>query len=1073
MNSSSNWLTYFKAKAWALLHDPPNKMWVIMGRGKCFSEQYLRSGAHEEEAAAFWYKLGLADPFGDMHDVNDPVYKLVKNADAVSASMDRWLLESIMGATSENEVFKYARLHNIFNPTLVEDLPDYIDCSKVNAYSSFFHFNGNKGVLDYLDTITDVNEKARAKYHVFYALYELAWINNGLPPSLADTRIPTHTVFDHDYATALTVNMLWPNGDISGYLVEVDIPGIQRIVNAARKTGDFWAGSWLISILAWLTVWPLVWEYGPDVVIKPTLRLNPVYHVTLINALKRRKVDIKVIEGMLSSFYTGTIFNLKSEVPDLSLLLIKEPIIPGTITMILPRDAAKDVNELRSRIITNFNNAYTCLVEWAFTGKVKDDYCMDVLYSEQGEVNDGNNVFLKIARKLYSEFKDSGIFSNLISTRVNAINLNEVYQCLISNANQCKVTQGNMGINLTDEDLEISKHVKGIASLRKLLSGRGIKINNEELVKFTIIHMGLRILHKVSQESARRSLMIGKTWFKHNGSTLSKPMINNTDPYSKYVYYRGGNVGFTYCSMCGDEPAIIHLRKTPGGIDYSNNTKEMLKEEFECSGDNKCINELIKLIKPGEALGPLCLLKRALYYRFRNWVNASIFDTTEDIAFAWYVNNIRINKNDLQQDCGRTYEYIIRDAKSITDLCSKPEDCDSETARRVFNECMNKINTLNEVVSKAAESLANDLSTDYTLKNYVVKGITRSIIEYRSNYAVIRGDADNIGKLSRGEVPMVNYEELFNNLSKSSTSNSELVKAYNKLRELVHEIGGLITSPTYLASLSMALVVTSLKDIYVTNYKYYIKAGQGLVKPYVSLIFSAGDDVLALAPVELALSFVRDMRKNYWGDENGFHRINNYYIAAPATEHFGKSFSVRFVNIMDNMNEEIKAAFNELEETSKKSQWKISNVELKKDSLTISESRTGVKAVLPLSSGGLSNVATVANTLNWLLIARLGGVLSANVPEDFEDYSEAVSELIKNGKYDMLSDVWRMVISRNVKVPGSEDALKIVDLFSVSRLGKEIGVELTTELLKLEDSDEPSYLINELVKAYRILRGYP
>ena len=61
MNSSSNWLTYFKAKAWALLHDPPNKMWIIMGRGRCFSEQYLRSEAHEEEAAEFWYKLGFTD----------------------------------------------------------------------------------------------------------------------------------------------------------------------------------------------------------------------------------------------------------------------------------------------------------------------------------------------------------------------------------------------------------------------------------------------------------------------------------------------------------------------------------------------------------------------------------------------------------------------------------------------------------------------------------------------------------------------------------------------------------------------------------------------------------------------------------------------------------------------------------------------------------------------------------------------------------------------------------------------------------------------------------------------------
>ena len=72
----------------------------------------------------------------------------------------------------------------------------------------------------------------------------------------------------------------------------------------------------------------------------------------------------------------------------------------------------------------------------------------------------------------------------------------------------------------------------------------------------------------------------------------------------------------------------------------------------------------------------------------------------------------------------------------------------------------------------------------------------------------------------------------------------------------------------------------------------------------------------------------------------------------------------------------------------------------------------------------------------------------------------------------MLNDVWRIVISRNVDVPGSEAASKVTDLFSVSRLGKEIGIELTTEL-GFRDSSEHSYLINELVKAYMILRGYP
>ena len=181
----------------------------------------------------------------------------------------------------------------------------------------------------------------------------------------------------------------------------------------------------------------------------------------------------------------------------------------------------------------------------------------------------------------------------------------------------------------------------------------------------------------------------------------------------------------------------------------------------------------------------------------------------------------------------------------------------------MFNECLSRINAsaLSEVVRKAAESLADDLGINPILKDYVINNITHSIIEYRSNYAIIRGDADNIGKLSRGEISMSNYGKLFNELMKF-TNDNKLVRAYCTLSKLVNELGALITSPTYLAALSMALVATSLKDIYVANYRYYIKSGMNS-KPYTSLIFRAGDDVLTLAPTKLGLRLVKEFTWTY------------------------------------------------------------------------------------------------------------------------------------------------------------------------------------------------------------------
>ncbi|MGC8597819.1 MAG: type III-B CRISPR-associated protein Cas10/Cmr2, partial [Thermocladium sp.] len=417
---------FFKAKAWALLHDPPNKMWIITGKGRCTEGWHLNTDAHEEESASIWYHLGLTDPFGDMNDKNDPAYKLVKEADVISALMDRWLLNNIEG--DNKGIFKYNKLHNIFDPEHSIDLPDNIDCNKVKAYIEELR----KITDDIYSKVKGFNndEKARIIYHALYVLYELNWINNELPPSLADTRVPTHTVFDHDYAAAAVVNMLGPSGDIGGYLVDVDIPSIQRIVNSARKAGDFWAGSWLVSMLAWLTVWPLVWKYGPDIIVRPTLRLNPIYHITLLNKLRDNYNYSGSLANVIYNFYLKTIFeiNQPSEGMDVNNLLIKEPIIPGSITLLLPRDDFKDVTEIEKEINENFKKVYDCISTWALSGKATD-YCSHILTDDKD--NSIDNPFLKISNHLYNDLKDSGIFNDLISIKINAVNLSDVYKCLL------------------------------------------------------------------------------------------------------------------------------------------------------------------------------------------------------------------------------------------------------------------------------------------------------------------------------------------------------------------------------------------------------------------------------------------------------------------------------------------------------------------------------------------------------------------------------------------------------------------------------------------------------------------
>jgi CRISPR-associated protein Cmr2 len=348
-------------------------------------------------------------------------------------------------------------------------------------------------------------------------------------------------------------------------------------------------------------------------------------------------------------------------------------------------------------------------------------------------------------------------------------------------------------------------------------------------------------------------------------------------------------------------------------------------------------------------------------------------------------------------------------------------------------------------------------------------------MHFRSYYAIIRGDADNIGKLSRGEVDLGNYVSLLEQL-KQSSDQATPVKAYNRLIDvingLIKEGVGLVVTPTYYAALSMALMITALKDVFTTNFKYY-------ATPITGLIFSGGDDILALAPTEVAASIVKDLRSNYWGDEDGFHVISNYYVAVPRAYGFGRSLSLRFANIMDVMSEEVREAVELLEGVAKETTWALNGKELSKDTLVISESRTGKLAVLPLSDPSRNEVLGIPDVLNELFVLRLGGVLSGNVPEDYGRYRDIMEALINNCNKQTMSDVWDYIVKNNTKIAELRESvranLSIVALsqeYNIDPCGKAVIKEGEGAADRSGES-RGTNIINELIRAYEVLRGYP
>jgi len=938
---------------------------------------------------------------------------------------------------------KYMSLHNIFNPSLKIELPEGINRDKVCEFA--------QAIKKILGDLEKGDESYRLAYHLFYSLYELTWIQKGLPPSLAETRMPTHTVFDHLYATASVVNMLWPKGDeVGGYLVEIDIPQIQRVVNAARKAGDFWAGSWLVSMLTWLAAWPFVWKYGPDVVIKPTLRLNPTYLYTLSSKLRRQEAAYQSFRSAVESFFSFWGAESLEE-------LMTVAFLPGTALLLLPPDAGGEVQ----RVEDAFGEVQRVVLEWALTGTVdcggiKDELAREscVIFRDMfGDAEPTEETFLKVASKI-RESLGQELFADLLSVRVTTVNLGQVYGCVKEFVVNGRLSKECEGEGVTEEGLRRAE--KFVNLLKQLLKKKHEEIKKlERTPRHLAFDVALEALAYRKRSEGRRKLVLGKSWFSY-GSAM--PLRQE---YSRYVFYKRADSGFIYCSACGAEPAIIHLpRHADDPHAYSSEAKDMLSNEFNLNDEE--VKDLVVQMRPGEALGPLCLAKRALYYRFASWYakrqgKFRLFDSTEDVAFAWYIERL-YTKTDLTGKPGDDElkafaKYLNAKPKDIAIICRgvRLERCTAEQARQIFNRVVSRH------LADAAETAYARLCED--LESYIeAVRVGDDILHFRSYFAVVRGDGDNVGRLNRGLIDLTNYIAFLKELKEAKEVPEALRAVYDELLEILTKLQqeglGVLVTPTYYAALSMSLMITALKDVReVAKYR-----GQ--------VIYAGGDDVLALLPAETALIAMRNLRSNYWGDEMGFHNVGGYPFAAPRLPGFGRSFSVRYVNIMDIMSAEIKEATKLLEEEAKKVQWDFPGFSVWKDAVVVSESRTGKFAVLPLTTPKQlfaprtpHKAFSVLNALNQLFVMRLGGALSGNLPEDYERYRKVVERV--DCRSGVVEDAWSYVVGRNT---AGEDAKRPLSLDALENYGVDRCAKA---------SPEGGSLLTQIVKAYEILRGYP
>lgn len=297
----------WQTKLHARLHDPAEKALVL-----------LRDPAgHEGGTSRVLWRMARADELptdrvldNDNADVLHAVafadgikpktYKIVKRADWWAAAADRpqWPMQEITVRTKKGEektlkVADGAQVRWTKKPVLIHPLTgEQYDLGESGGLSdtdiediklrSFEHFSK---LLMRESGVTDFKKSVLAYWRFGPEVLEtddfgkIGALWNLLP---ADTRIPDHSIWDHldltsAFAGAFAADKNGNATDQEGEaaLLSLSIGPVQSFIAAARKMDDLWAGSHLLSRLAWEAMRPVCEQLGPDAILFPRLRGIP------------------------------------------------------------------------------------------------------------------------------------------------------------------------------------------------------------------------------------------------------------------------------------------------------------------------------------------------------------------------------------------------------------------------------------------------------------------------------------------------------------------------------------------------------------------------------------------------------------------------------------------------------------------------------------------------------------------------------------------------------------------------------------------------------------------------------
>ncbi len=241
---------FWKRKLAACLHDPPSKCLDIRNHGERSDAAFRQAGFVDSE-------------IGDY----------CKHADHTGAAADRlpFPASRVCGLSCAFDGIRNA-FHHPLSGCL---LPFHAEFTSVEQ-----GFEGEGDVQPKLKCEPEAEDQLwRARFFAHWRLWPTfaAFKDYRMALLPADTRIPDHSIWTHMQVVSALAGCVNAEGAQRPAFLKFQLGPVQDFIAAARSIRDLWSGSYLVSWLMAAGMKALSARIGPDAVIYPNLRGQPLF----------------------------------------------------------------------------------------------------------------------------------------------------------------------------------------------------------------------------------------------------------------------------------------------------------------------------------------------------------------------------------------------------------------------------------------------------------------------------------------------------------------------------------------------------------------------------------------------------------------------------------------------------------------------------------------------------------------------------------------------------------------------------------------------------------------------------